>query len=83
MSNRSSSSYRVLPRCCGKAPKDQPRNNFLICLTGLAQLAAAVEDEMPNFGEATLKAGLHRVVNNLPPSASPRLRVNQLPGQSL
>jgi iron complex transport system substrate-binding protein len=24
--------------------------------------------------------GLHRIVNNLPPSASPRLRVNRLPG---
>ncbi|MDD5206604.1 MAG: GxxExxY protein [Desulfobacterales bacterium] len=30
-----------------------------------------------NFGAATLKEGLHRVVNNLKPSASPRLRVNQ------
>ena len=30
-----------------------------------------------NFGAATLKEGLHRVVNNLQPSASPRLRVNQ------
>jgi GxxExxY protein len=30
-----------------------------------------------NFGESVLKDGLHRVVNNLPPSASPRLRVNQ------
>jgi len=30
-----------------------------------------------NFGEATLKEGLHRVVNNLSSSASPRLRVNQ------
>jgi GxxExxY protein len=30
-----------------------------------------------NFGESTLKEGLHRVVNNLSPSASPRLRVNQ------
>jgi len=30
-----------------------------------------------NFGAATLKEGLHRVVNDLPPSASPRLRVNQ------
>ena len=30
-----------------------------------------------NFGAATLAQGLHRVVNNLPPSASPRLRVNQ------
>jgi len=30
-----------------------------------------------NFGAATLKDGLHRIVNNLPPSASPRLRVNQ------
>jgi iron complex transport system substrate-binding protein len=29
-----------------------------------------------NFGAATLKEGLHRIVNNLPPSASPRLRVN-------
>jgi GxxExxY protein len=29
-----------------------------------------------NFGEATLKEGLHRVVNGLSPSASPRLRVN-------
>jgi iron complex transport system substrate-binding protein len=31
-----------------------------------------------NFGAATLKDGLHRIVNRLPPSASPRLRVNQL-----
>jgi iron complex transport system substrate-binding protein len=30
-----------------------------------------------NFGGATLKEGLHRIVNRLPPSASPRLRVNQ------
>jgi iron complex transport system substrate-binding protein len=30
-----------------------------------------------NFGASTLKEGLHRVVNNLDPSASPRLRVNQ------
>jgi iron complex transport system substrate-binding protein len=30
-----------------------------------------------NFGAATLMVGLHRVVNDLPASASPRLRVNQ------
>lgn len=30
-----------------------------------------------NFGSATLKEGLRRVVNQLPSSASPRLRVNQ------
>ncbi len=30
-----------------------------------------------NFGSATLKEGLHRIVNHLPSSASPRLRVNQ------
>jgi len=30
-----------------------------------------------NFSAATLKEGLHRVVYNLPSSASPRLRVNQ------
>lgn len=30
-----------------------------------------------NFGGATLKEGLHRIVNQLPSSASPRLRVNQ------
>lgn len=32
-----------------------------------------------NFSAATLKEGLHRIVNNLPTSASPRLRVNQTP----
>jgi len=32
-----------------------------------------------NFGAATLTEGLHRIVNDLPPSASPRLRVNQPP----
>jgi iron complex transport system substrate-binding protein len=34
-----------------------------------------------NFGAATLKEGLHRIVNNYQPSASapPRLRVNQKP----
>ncbi len=30
-----------------------------------------------NFGGATLREGLHRLVNRLSPSASPRLRVNQ------
>jgi GxxExxY protein len=30
-----------------------------------------------NFGGATLKEGLHRVVNDYTPSASPRLRVNK------
>ncbi len=30
-----------------------------------------------NFGHATLKEGLHRVVNHLNPSASRQLRVNQ------
>ena len=30
-----------------------------------------------NFGAATLKEGLHRIVNKLPDSASPHLRVNQ------
>mgnify|MGYP000851304561 FL=1 len=32
-----------------------------------------------NFGAATLKEGLHRIVNNYvpSPSATPRLRVNQ------
>lgn len=30
-----------------------------------------------NFGAATLKEGLHRIVNNLQPSASPHLQVNQ------
>ncbi len=32
-----------------------------------------------NFGQPTLKDGLKRVVNGLARSASPRLRVNQLP----
>ena len=31
-----------------------------------------------NFGAPTLKEGLHRVVNGLQSSASPRLRVNQI-----
>jgi iron complex transport system substrate-binding protein len=35
-----------------------------------------------NFGAATLKEGLHRIVNNLPSSASPRLRVNHPPKDS-
>ena len=30
-----------------------------------------------NFGAPTLKKGLHRIVNGLSPSVSPRLRVNQ------
>jgi iron complex transport system substrate-binding protein len=33
-----------------------------------------------NFGAATLREGLHRVVNGLDPSASPRLRVNRPAG---
>ena len=32
-----------------------------------------------NFGAPTLKEGLHRIVNGLPRTASPRLRVNQMP----
>ena len=36
-----------------------------------------------NFGAATLKEGLQRIVNNLPTSASPRLRVNQSPAMAL
>lgn len=32
-----------------------------------------------NFGAPTLKEGLRRIVNNLPPSASSNLRVNQPP----
>ena len=36
-----------------------------------------------NFGGATLKEGLSRVVNNYIPSASPRLRVNQLESKEL
>lgn len=35
-----------------------------------------------NFGEVLLKDGLHRVVNKLPPGASPALRVNQWRGES-
>jgi iron complex transport system substrate-binding protein len=31
-----------------------------------------------NFGAPTLREGLQRIVNRLPPSASPRLRVNLL-----
>lgn len=31
-----------------------------------------------NFGAPTMKEGLHRIVNKLPPSASPHLRVNTL-----
>ena len=34
-----------------------------------------------NFGGATLKEGLHRIVNKLPSTASPRLRVNQPRGE--
>ena len=34
-----------------------------------------------NFGAATLKEGIHRVVNHLPPSAAPRLRINQSPAR--
>ena len=33
-----------------------------------------------NFGASTLKEGLQRIVSNLPPSASPRLRVNRPSG---
>jgi iron complex transport system substrate-binding protein len=34
-----------------------------------------------NFGAGTLREGLHRFVNALPPSASPRLRVNRRGGE--
>ncbi len=35
-----------------------------------------------NFGAPTLREGLQRIVNELPPSASPRLRVNLFPQNS-
>ena len=35
-----------------------------------------------NFGSATLKEGLQRIVNNHTPSASPRLRVNKQTGET-
>jgi iron complex transport system substrate-binding protein len=35
-----------------------------------------------NFGAPTLREGLRRIVNELPPSASPRLRVNLLEAKS-
>lgn len=35
-----------------------------------------------NFGGATLKEGLRRIVNDHKPSASPRLRVNQKNGEN-
>jgi iron complex transport system substrate-binding protein len=35
-----------------------------------------------NFGAATLREGLQRIVNELPPSASPRLRVNHCPSKT-
>lgn len=35
-----------------------------------------------NFGAPTMREGLQRIVNELPPSASPRLRVNLLPAVS-
>ena len=34
-----------------------------------------------NFGAATLREGVHRIVNGLPASASPRLRVNHSLGE--
>ena len=34
-----------------------------------------------NFGAPTLREGLQRIVNELPPSASPRLRVNHFPAR--
>ena len=36
-----------------------------------------------NFGAETLREGLHRIVNGLPASASPRLRVNQSPARKV
>jgi len=35
-----------------------------------------------NFGAATLKEGLHRIVNNLPAASSSLLRINQLLNQN-
>jgi len=47
----------------------------LLTYLRLAELPVGL---LVNFGAATLKEGLHRIVNNLSPSASPRLRVNQI-----
>jgi len=35
-----------------------------------------------NFGAGTMKEGIKRVVNDLPPAASPRLRVNRPSSES-
>ena len=45
-------------------------------LTYLRQLKVPV-GLLLNFGATTMKEGLHRIVNNYVPSATPRLRVNQ------
>jgi GxxExxY protein len=49
------------------------RKQLLTCL----RLAKQAVGLLINFGGETLKEGLHRVVNDYIPSASPRLRVNR------
>ena len=46
-------------------------------VTGKSAIDAPFGGLLINVGEAKLKDGLHGVVNQLSPSASPRLRVNQ------
>ena len=50
------------------------RSKQLLTYLRLLQLPVGL---LINFGGATLKEGLRRIVNELEPSASPRLRVNK------
>jgi len=62
--------------CCAFAQHD---NFFSVTYLRLMRLHVGL---LINFGAATFREGIHRIVNELPPSASPRLRVNLLPTQA-
>jgi len=47
------------------------RGDFMLATVAPRRLS------LVNFGGNTLAEGLRRIVNDLPPSASPRLRVNK------
>lgn len=54
--------------------RDLPRRGLQVerhCL-----ITFEVEGLLINFGAPTLKEGLHRIVNTLPPGASPHLQIN-------
>jgi len=68
-------SKKIFARICWSVERLAPvHSKQLLTYIRLMRLHVGL---LINFGGATLKEALHRIVNALAPSASPRLRVNR------